>query len=117
TILSVPPAKPIKKKVPEAWAKLGICSEEDLINHFPRRHEDRTQWVDPFTALDGMLLTTRGTIISSKNNRWRGGRSSFEAVVQPVNSFETITLVWYNMPFFKNYLKEGKELIAHGRIL
>jgi len=115
----VPEAKVVKvvsKKVPEAWAKLGILSPADLVNHFPRRYEDRSQWSDPFALPDGSLVTTRGKIVSSKNNRWRGGRSSFEAVFQPIGCYETMTLVWYNMPFFKNYLKEGKELIAHGRI-
>jgi len=106
-----------KKKVPEAWAKLGILSDQDLIHHFPRRHEDRSLWSDPISATEGATVTTRGKIVSSKNNRWRGGRSSFEAVFQPQGMFESITLVWYNMPFFKNYLKEGKELIAHGRIM
>ncbi|NJK90524.1 MAG: hypothetical protein HC904_01050 [Blastochloris sp.] len=90
-----------KKKMPEAWAKLGILRDEDLIHHFPRRYEDRAQWLDPFSLPDGALLTTRGVVVSAKLNRWRGGRSSFELQMQPLGTFETLTLVWYNMPFLK----------------
>jgi len=112
-------AKPKAGRVarPAVWKKLGLASEEDLVFHFPRRYEDRARWLNPFLAVDGEMVTVRGTIVTAKLARWRGGRNCFDLILQPLDQFETLQLVWYNMPFLKTYLTPGRELIVHGRIV
>ena len=99
------------------WKKLGLSGETELAFHFPRRYEDRARWLNPFEARDGEYVTCRGKIVAGKFARWRGGRSCFEAGFQPEGLFEVLQLAWYNMPFLKNVLPEGKELIVHGRLV
>lgn len=98
------------------WQKLGFAAEAELLYHFPRRYEDRSRWHDPFTVEEGDWVTARGKIVKTKFARWRGGRMCFEAVLQPEGTYQGLQLVWFNMPFLKTSLVEGKELIVHGKI-
>lgn len=98
------------------WEKLGYAEESGLLTHFPRRYEDRCQWRNPFECAEGEWATVRGRIISAKGTRWRGGRSSFQVLLQPEGQFQGLELVWFNMPFLKTSLTPEKELIVHGRI-
>jgi ATP-dependent DNA helicase RecG len=107
-----PSAAPIQR----IWQKLGYATESELLYHFPRRYEDRSRWLDPFTVEDGDWVTSRGKIVKTKFSRWRGGKICFEAVMQPQGTFHALQLVWFNMPFLKTSLVEGKELIVHGKI-
>jgi ATP-dependent DNA helicase RecG len=109
---SGPSATPIQR----IWQKLGYATESELLYHFPRRYEDRSRWLDPFTVEDGDWVTSRGKIVKTKFSRWRGGKICFEAVMQPLGTFQALQLVWFNMPFLKTSLVEGKELIVHGKI-
>lgn len=93
----------------------GLQNERDLLFHFPRRYEDRTRWGDPLASAEGEMVTFRGKIVQAKFARWRGGKSSFEVVLQPEGLYEGVTLAWYNFPYLKNSLTEGKELIVHGK--
>lgn len=112
-----PPATPAAEAAPQRlWQKLGLDEESGLLYHFPRRYEDRCQWQDPFTLEDGRWVTTRGVIAKARLARWRGGRVCFTATLQPEGTFQALELVWFNMPFLKTSLKEGKELIVHGKV-
>ncbi|MDD5261915.1 MAG: ATP-dependent DNA helicase RecG [Methylacidiphilales bacterium] len=105
------------RAVAPVWKKLGLATAEELLFHFPRRYEDRARWLNPFEAREGESVTVRGKIATARFARWRGGRNCFEANFQPDSQFEVLQLAWYNMPFLKNYLTEGKELIIHGKIV
>jgi ATP-dependent DNA helicase RecG len=96
--------------------KLGLAGPEDLLFHFPRRYEDRTRWLDPLTVGEDEWVLVRGTIEAPRAMRWRGGRGSFELTLRAPDDAYTIPLVWYNMPFLKQYLAAGRELIAYGRV-
>jgi ATP-dependent DNA helicase RecG len=98
------------------WQKLGYAEEAGLLYHFPRRYEDRAQWQDPFRCVEGDWVTTRGVVVKTKFSRWRGGRVCFEALLQPEGTYEGLELFWFNMPFLKTSINEGKELIVHGKI-
>lgn len=93
----------------------GLQNERGLLFHFPRRYEDRTRWGDPLTSAEGEMVTFRGKIARAKFARWRGGKSSFEVLLQPEGRYEGVMLAWYNFPYLKNSLTEGKELIVHGK--
>jgi len=108
--------KPESAPPQRLWQKLGYEQEAGLILHFPRRHEDRRQWKDPFACAEGEWVTTRGKIAAVKASRWRGGRACFQATLQPQGSYEGLELYWFNMPFLKTSLTVGKELIVHGKI-
>jgi len=105
-----------KSVVESVVSKLGLPGPEDLLFHFPRRYEDRTHWLNPLTASPEDWVVVHGKIESPKVSRWRGGRGSFELVLHAPDDAYAIPLVWYNMPFLKTYLTEGRELVAYGKL-
>jgi len=94
----------------------GLQNERDLLFHFPKRYEDRMRWGDPLHSAEGEMVTFRGKIVQTKFARWRFGKSSFEIILQPEASFAGVTLAWYNLPYLKNSLTEGKQLIVYGKV-
>lgn len=105
--------KPVRERI---WNRLGYDEQDDLIFHYPRRYEDRSQWQDPFRLSDGDWVTFKGEIATVKVERWRRGRTCTKIMASPTNSFGLVQVQFFNMPFIKATLKEGKEVIFHGRI-
>jgi ATP-dependent DNA helicase RecG len=99
------------------WSQLGYREATSLYWHYPRRYEDRRHCVDPFTADAGTPVVIRGRIEAVKFSRWRGGRVCFEATLVPEGRIDGLSLIWYNMPYLKTYLKEGKELFVYGKLV
>ncbi len=100
----------------DVWTKLGYKSARELLAHFPRRYEDRSQWQDPFLCEVDRHVTVRGEVLATKSSRWRGGRSVFEVTLQPEGFLQELGLTWFNMPFMKNVFKEGDQVIVYGKI-
>lgn len=107
---------PRRQESPGLWTQLGYRELQDLLWHFPRRYEDRRNSVDPFQAPLGEPLVVRGRIESARLSRWRGGRACLEVRMIPQGRIDDLTLVWYNMPFLKTHMKEGKELFVYGKL-
>ncbi|MEM6820780.1 MAG: ATP-dependent DNA helicase RecG [Verrucomicrobiota bacterium] len=100
----------------DVWTKLGYRSPRELLGHFPRRYEDRSRWQDPFTCPLSEPVTIKGEVLSGKSSRWRGGKAVFEVLLQPEGHLQELSLLWFNMPFLKNVLKEGVTAVLHGSI-
>lgn len=98
------------------WSRLGYHSARELLAHFPRRYEDRSRWMDPFTCAVDQVVTVQGEVVAAKSARWRGGRHVFEATLQPEGTIESLSLIWFNMPFMKNVLPEGVHVVLHGKV-
>ncbi|MBI4706467.1 MAG: ATP-dependent DNA helicase RecG [Candidatus Omnitrophica bacterium] len=107
--------KGIGPKRADKFSKLGINSIEDLLYYFPRRYEDRTNFVLIKGLKEGQVQTIKAEIIAGgQRNSWR--RRSFsitEAFVKDDSA--RISCVWFNRPYLKNYLKPGVKLILHGK--
>jgi ATP-dependent DNA helicase RecG len=109
------PGKRFKTASERAAFKLGYMRPEDLIHHFPRRHEDRAKWGDPLKTEPGSMITVRGKIINPKLTRWRGGcRFSIELHLH--GTFQTLKLVWFGIPYLIKSLTAQRELIAYGKL-
>jgi ATP-dependent DNA helicase RecG len=98
------------------WEKLDLPSEEALLFHFPRRHEDRARWADPFLAAENETVTARGTILGCTFNRWGYRQGKCTATLQLHNDIRCLQLVWFNSPWMKRNLPTGKELIVFGKV-
>ncbi|MFH1066610.1 MAG: ATP-dependent DNA helicase RecG [bacterium] len=97
-------------------AKLGYTDEQELVFHYPRRHEDRSRWLDPFSASLGEAVTVMGVVASQKLARWRYRRSCFEVALKVEGATQTLKLVWFNMPYLGRVWTEGRRMIVHGKI-
>jgi len=104
----------------EALAAGGIATLADLIDHFPKRHEDRRRF-DRFPNQpmpDAVCL--RG-IVFDLGRRGLGARKGFtEATILQGdgNVFESgkITLRWFNMPYIHRVLAAGQDIIVYGKV-
>lgn len=96
-----------------AFRKLGLETVEDLLHHYPRRYEDRSN-LPPISDLQvGVPATVRGFIQKVGSRPTRGGRVLIKAILS--DGTGSVGLVWFNQPWIKRKLENyDKELIAYG---
>ena len=93
--------------------KLGIFTVLDLIEHFPRDYNDRSE----FRKTDEIILNEENTvkcIVSAKPDILKKGR--FQIIRAKLHdSNGEIEAVWFNQPYLRNTLKVGGEYIFTGK--
>ena len=94
-------------------AQMGIESTEDLLLHYPRRYEDRTQLHKLGELQDGQVATCAVTIVSVTEQRPRAGLHLLKAGVRDESGAGVAT--WFNQPFMKGRLTQGKTIILTGK--
>jgi len=92
---------------------------ENILDHLPRRYEDRRQF-DLFpTGASSEPLCLRGTVVDAQRKGF-GKRGFYEAVLMAggdtVFTSNKITLRWFNMPYVHKMLASGHEVIAYGKV-
>mgnify|MGYP000852728203 CR=1 FL=1 len=94
-------------------AKLNIFTVGGLLEHYPRRYEDRSQ-LKPIRALvDGELQTFRATVGHVQESRPRQGLTLTKITVRDESG--AAQLVWFNQPYVKKWFKPGTDLIVAGK--
>jgi len=101
-----------KKSV--ALGRLGIHVVYDLLTHFPRRYEDRSEMHRISDVVAGETENIRGTIINVTENSPRRGLKLLKALVSDGSGYMQLT--WFNQPFLKTKLKTGKQIFATGKV-
>jgi ATP-dependent DNA helicase RecG len=92
--------------------RIGILSVGDLLLHFPREYEDRTQLI-PFSQFaEGRTIFTKAKVVG---HEWFGfGRMrSLKILVQDESS--EAALLCYNRPFLEKSLPVGSTILVHGK--
>lgn len=95
-------------------AKLGIYTIGDLLEHYPRRYEDRSQLKTINNLTDGEVGTFKATIMSCAESKPRRGLHITKIVVN--DSSGTVQLVWFNQPHLKKRYKPGLSLLVTGKV-
>ena len=107
--------------VPEPQRKLirrlGIETWRQLLEHYPRRYEDRTRFGAFPTDGSEEPICLRG-IVQTVSARYFGGRKIVEVTVEDV--FSTVlsgrvVCRWFNQHYLQRMLAAGQELIVFGR--
>ncbi|MBL8087597.1 MAG: ATP-dependent DNA helicase RecG [Chthonomonas sp.] len=95
--------------------KLGLRTARDILYHFPRRYEDRTQLPPMRELCDGQTVTVRGELINLETRSLRGGKVLLRATLS--DGTGRVTLVWFNQPWLRKKLEHyNREVIAFGTI-
>lgn len=107
--------KGVGPKKAKLFKKLGISSIEDIIYYFPRRYEDRSNFVDISKIEIGNSYTIKGRILAKGQRRsWkRRGFNIAEVVVG--DDTARIFAVWFNQPYLQHYFKVGQSIILYGK--
>lgn len=93
---------------------LGIYTVEDLLYYFPRRYEDRRNFIAIAKLKIGNYATIKGEIITSNLRRAKSGISIFQITVADASG--VLIAIWFNQPFMKRYFKVGQKIILYGKV-
>ncbi len=98
--------------------RLGINTVEDLVTHFPRRHEDRRQFAG-FPRQEGdTSVCICGEVTKTSMRRFGGWKKIFEATLQESDAnalSQPVTLRWFNMHYVQKMIATGQRLVVFGK--
>ena len=103
-----------------ALAAAGLSTPFAVLDHLPRRYEDRRRF-DAFPNQSSAIpVCLRGTVIDAAPRGFGHGRRFFEAIVMDgsggVFGSGKVTCRWYNMPFIHKLVATGHEVIVYGKV-
>lgn len=103
-----------------ALAAAGFPTAAALLDHLPKRYEDRRRF-DRFPNQPvAIAVCLRGTVIDSCKRHFGRGGGFYEAVVMDgtggVFGSGKITCRWFNMPFIHKLVAAGQEVIVYGKV-
>lgn len=94
--------------------KLGIYTLGDLLEHYPRQYEDRTQFKLIKDLQDGQLQTFVAVIVGGDEKRPRRGLTITRIYVRDDGG--QAELIWFNQPYKKRECKAGKIIVISGKV-
>ncbi|MGZ5003576.1 MAG: ATP-dependent DNA helicase RecG, partial [Chthoniobacterales bacterium] len=98
--------------------RLGIETVDDLLGHFPRRHEDRTEFAGFPREESETPVCICGEVTKTSLRRFGGWKKIFEAVLQEPNAgalSQPITLRWFNLHYVQKMIATGQRLVVFGK--
>ncbi|MDD3570269.1 MAG: ATP-dependent DNA helicase RecG [Lachnospiraceae bacterium] len=92
---------------------MGIFTVEDLIEHFPREYDDRSD----IKTISDLVPNEVNTFIGSLNGNADTIRIKNMVLTRAKITDDTATVnaVWYNQPYLKNTFKDGQRYIFTGK--
>jgi ATP-dependent DNA helicase RecG len=101
-----------------ALRRLEIETVKDLLTHFPRRHEDRTEFPRfPREESDAPICLC-GEVIKTSVRRFGGWKKIFEATLQELEAnalSEPLVCRWFNLHYVQKMIMTGQRLVIFGK--
>ena len=101
-----------------ALRRLGIETVEDLLTHFPRRHEDRTEFPRFPREESDVSICLCGEVIKTSLRRFGGWKKIFEATLQESQAnalSEPLVCRWFNLHYVQKMIMSGHRLVVFGK--
>ena len=98
-------------------SRLGIETWWDLLEHYPRRHEDRSRFGRFPTASSETPTCIRG-VITKITGRYFARRKIVEATVEENSGTALsgrVTCRWFNQYYVQRMLAAGQTVVLFGR--
>lgn len=104
----------------ELLAAAGFSTAAQLLEHFPKRYEDRRRF-DAFPNQPSpQAVCLRGAVIDASLKHFGPGRRFYEALIMDgsggVFGSGKITCRWFNMPYIQKLLATGHEVCIYGKV-
>jgi len=113
--ISIDTLKGVGKARKKALNNLGIDSVADILYHFPRKYEDRSNLKKFHDLLPGSMETTKGSVVKIDISRPRPRFNILKVIIYDGVSYLTVN--WFNQGnYLKNKFTEGKEIIVTGKV-
>ncbi|HKJ54768.1 MAG TPA: hypothetical protein VJ978_02165, partial [Nitriliruptoraceae bacterium] len=98
----------------------GITTIDDLVSHWPRRHNDLGELMDLTAVTVGEPATLVGTVTDwstrSVPRRGRRGRLQIAEAVVATDAGPTFLVTWFNQPWRPNSLPPGTLAAFSGKV-
>ena len=101
-----------------ALRRLGIETVEDLLTHFPRRHEDRAEFPQFPREESDVPICLCGEVTKTSLRRFGGWKKIFEATLeesQPNALSEPLVCRWFNLHYVQKMIATGQRLVVFGK--
>ncbi|HEX3620427.1 MAG TPA: DEAD/DEAH box helicase [Candidatus Udaeobacter sp.] len=101
-----------------ALRRLGIETVEDLLTHFPRRHEDRAEFPQFPREESDVPICLCGDVIKTSVRRFGGWKKIFEATLEeshPNALSEPLVCRWFNLHYVQKMIATGQRLVVFGK--
>lgn len=105
----------IRKNYVQALKRLGILTAQDILFHFPFRHEDYSNTVLISDLRAGEVFTVQGEIQKCEAIRtWKKKMRLTTCTL--TDGTGTVRSVWFNQPFLAKNFYPGKPLRLSGKV-
>lgn len=101
-----------------ALRRLEIETVEDLLTHYPRRYEDRTQFPGFPREESDTPICICGEVVKTQLRRFGGWKKIFEATLQESNAnalSQPLVLRWFNLHYVQKMIATGQQLVVFGK--
>ena len=101
-----------------ALRRLGIETVEDLVTHFPRRHEDRREFAGFPREESDVPVCLCGEVVKTQLRRFGGWKKIFEATLQESDAnalSQPLVLRWFNLHYVQKMIATGQRLVVFGK--
>ncbi len=102
----------------KALERLDLRTVADLLNHYPRRYEDRRQFAHFPTAASEQAVCVCGLVVAAASKRLRGRNTLFEATLQEASAnalSARLTVRWFGLYYIRNIIATGQRLVIFGK--
>src|SRR2546423_4297840 len=101
-----------------ALRRLEIETVEDLLTHYPRRYEARTNFsASPREEGDTPVLVC-GEVVKTRLVRFGGWKKIFEATLEESDSnalSQPLVLRWFNLHYVQKMIATGQRVVVFGK--
>ncbi len=101
-----------------ALRRLGIETVEDLLTHFPRRHEDRTEFPRFPREESDVPVCLCGEVVKTSLRRFGGWKKIFETTLQESQAnalSEPLVCRWFNLHYVQKMIATGQRIVVFGK--
>ncbi|MDQ3626745.1 MAG: DEAD/DEAH box helicase, partial [Verrucomicrobiota bacterium] len=101
-----------------ALRRLGIETVEDLVTHFPCRHEDRREFAGFPHEESHVPICICGEVVKTSVRRFGGWKKIFEATLQEADAnalSQPLVLRWFNLHYVQKMIATGQQLVVFGK--
>ena len=101
-----------------ALRRLGIETVEDLVTHYPRRHEDRHEFPHFPREESDVPVCLCGEVTKTSVRRFGGWKKIFEATIEESDATalsEPLVCRWFNLHYVQKMIATGQRLVVFGK--
>ena len=98
--------------------RLGILTVRDLLTHYPRRHEDRSEFSGFPREESDTPVCICGEVTKTSVRRFGGWKKIFEATLQEPDAnalSQPLVLRWFNLHYVQKMIATGQRLVVFGK--